>query len=98
MWYATALLSASDADRTMTQTASCSTKACTMPVMKLVFSDKRLADSHSNTRNNRLSIAGDMLLNVLRAKTFCSKDLPALTGNGIQKESRGYSSSSFWLV
>ena len=57
-------LSARDADRTMAQTASCSTKACTMPVMKLICSDKRLADCYCSTRDKRLSIADETLIRV----------------------------------
>src|SRR5260370_26734700 len=75
--YAAARPSAHDAEGTMVHTASCSTKACTMPVMKLICGDKRLADCYCSTKAKRLSIAGETLFNVLRSKTFQCKDLPA---------------------
>ncbi len=62
--YAAVCLSAHHANKTMTQTAFCSTKACTMPVIKLICSDKRLADCYCSTRDRHSSIA------VIRSRTF----------------------------
>jgi len=62
--YAAACLSAHHANTTMAQTAFCSTKAYTMPVMKLICSDKRLADCYCSTRDRHSSIA------VIRSRTF----------------------------
>src|SRR6266566_2254835 len=91
---ATSPLSAHDADRTMAKMASCSTKACIMPVMKLICGDKRLADCYCSTRVSPLSIADHCLIALERSMVqnfLLQRPLCTFMVNRIQNGSWGYS-------